>query len=121
MVVGDAAGLTKPTTGGGIYYSLLSADMAACVAEQALRVGHYSAAFLAQYQRLWKAQLGSEVWWGQLFRRQAEHLSDSQIDEAFQLVAGGSLDQLIREHATFNWHGGLIQALFSDQQIRGFL
>jgi hypothetical protein len=79
------------------------------------------AAFLSQYQRLWKAQLGSEVWWGRLFRRQAEHLSDSQINEAFQLVSGGSLDQLIRDHATFNWHGGLIQALFSDQQIRSFL
>ena len=121
LVVGDAAGLTKPTTGGGIYYSLLSAEMAACAAGQALASEDYSAAFLAQYQRLWKTQLGSEVWWGRLFRRQAEHLSDSQIDEAFQLVVGGSLDQLIREHATFNWHGGLIQALLSDQQIRSFL
>src|SRR5206468_10016483 len=29
LVVGDAAGLVKPTTGGGIYYSLLSASLAA--------------------------------------------------------------------------------------------
>ena len=29
LVVGDAAGLVKPTTGGGIYYSLLSARIAA--------------------------------------------------------------------------------------------
>ena len=31
LVVGDAAGLVKPTTGGGIYYSLLSATLAADV------------------------------------------------------------------------------------------
>ena len=31
LVVGDAAGLVKPTTGGGIYYSLLSAGLAADV------------------------------------------------------------------------------------------
>ena len=32
IVVGDAAGLVKPTTGGGIYYSLVSASIGAeCV------------------------------------------------------------------------------------------
>ena len=121
LAVGDAAGLTKPTTGGGIYYSLLSAELAARVADQALTVGDCSARFLAQYQRLWKAELGSEVWWGRVFRKQAEWLTDGQIDEAFQLVAHGSLDQLIRKNATFNWHGGLIQALLSDKHVRSFL
>ena len=33
LVIGDAAGLTKPTTGGGIYYSLLSAELAAAAAQ----------------------------------------------------------------------------------------
>lgn len=121
LTVGDAAGLTKPTTGGGIYYSLLSAELAAGVADQALAAHDCSASFLAQYQRLWKTELGSEMWWGRVFRREAEFLTDSQIDEAFQLVSDGSLDQLIRENATFNWHSGLIQALLSDKHVRSFL
>ena len=37
MAVGDAAGLAKPTTGGGIYYSLLSGRYAAEVLTSALR------------------------------------------------------------------------------------
>src|SRR5262249_62354889 len=37
LTVGDAAGLTKPTTGGGIFYSLLSARLAAETLGQSLR------------------------------------------------------------------------------------
>ena len=36
LVIGDAAGLVKPTTGGGIHYSILSAALAADVAIEAL-------------------------------------------------------------------------------------
>ena len=37
LAVGDAAGLVKPTTGGGIYYSVLSGSLAADVGSRALR------------------------------------------------------------------------------------
>jgi len=56
LVVGDAAGLTKPTTAGGIYYSLLSAELAASTAQRATEGQEYSAKFLSQYQRAWKAR-----------------------------------------------------------------
>ena len=37
LAVGDAAGLVKPTTGGGIYYGLLTGHLAADVLAEALR------------------------------------------------------------------------------------
>jgi flavin-dependent dehydrogenase len=121
MVVGDAAGLTKPTTGGGIYYSLLSAELAAETARQALSREEYAAEHLSQYQRAWQTHCGREFWWGRWFRRRAERFTDAQIDEAFQLVARSSLTHLIHQRATFNWHGGLIQALVRDKDVRQFL
>ena len=39
VVVGDAAGQVKPTTGGGIYYGLLCADIAAGTLHRALEKG----------------------------------------------------------------------------------
>ena len=39
LAVGDAAGLVKATTGGGIYYSLLSGRLAADVLADALQTG----------------------------------------------------------------------------------
>lgn len=121
LVIGDAAGLTKPTTGGGIYYSLLSAELAASVGQQALTQREYSAELLSRYQRGWETRLGSEMRWGKWFRRYAEYLSDAQIDEAFQLAMLAPLNQLIREKAVFNWHAGLIKVLARNRQIRNFL
>jgi flavin-dependent dehydrogenase len=121
LVVGDAAGLTKPTTGGGIYYSLVSAELAASVAQRALEEREYSAEFLSQYQQAWKVQLGSELRWGRWFRRCVQCLPDTQIDEAFQLAALEPLDRLIRERATFNWHGEVIHSLARNRQVRSFL
>lgn len=53
VVVGDAAGQIKPTTGGGIYHDLLCAEIAANNLQQALESGDLSARRLANYQREW--------------------------------------------------------------------
>lgn len=121
LVVGDAAGLAKPTTGGGVYYSVLSAELAATVACRALAAGDCSARFLSHYQAAWQATLASEIRMGRLFRCYASQLSDAQIDEAFQLVASEPVAQIIRDHASFNWHRGIILALWRSSAVRGFL
>jgi geranylgeranyl reductase family protein len=121
LAIGDAAGLTKPTTGGGVYYSLLSAELAAATIGEALDSGESSARFLSRYQTAWRAVLGSEIRAGTMFRAFASQLSDTQIDEAFQLVAREPTAQLIRDHATFNWHKSIILALWRSAGVRGFL
>ncbi|MDE2058413.1 MAG: NAD(P)/FAD-dependent oxidoreductase [candidate division NC10 bacterium] len=121
LVIGDAAGLAKPTTGGGVYYSLLSAELAAATVGEALDAGDGSARFLSRYQAAWRTALGSEIRTGALFRIFASQLSDAQIDEAFQLVAREPMAKLIRNHASFNWHKSTIQALWRNSATRGFL
>lgn len=121
LVVGDAAGLTKPTTGGGIFYSLLSAELAAAVAQQALFHEDYSEELLSRYEHAWKEHCGQELRLGRWFRRYAERLTDNQINAAFRLAKHPAVDQLIRERATFNSHGGLILALAKSTQVHNFL
>src|SRR6185295_9497866 len=60
LAIGDAAGLVKPTTGGGIYYSIVSAALAADVAIPALRRDALDAAALSEYERAWKDRLADE-------------------------------------------------------------
>jgi menaquinone-9 beta-reductase len=55
LLVGDAAGYYDPFTGEGIFRALRSAQLAAEVAEAALRTGHLSAAALSRYDRLQRA------------------------------------------------------------------
>jgi len=121
LVVGDAAGLVKPTTGGGIYYGLLTGELAAATAEEALVAGDCSARFLRRYQAAWRAALASEIRTGSLFRRYASRLLDGEIDEAFQLASSDQVSRLIRDHATFNWHRAVILALWRSSTVRGFL
>lgn len=121
LVVGDAAGLTKPTTGGGIYYSLLSAELAAATAQQALSQGDYSEKVLSRYERKWRSQCGRELRLGRWFRHYAERLSDNQINDAFRLAMHPAVDHVIRESARFNSHGRLIQALARNRHVQHFL
>lgn len=121
LAIGDAAGLAKPTTGGGVYYSLLSAELAAATIGEALDSGDGSARFLSRYQTAWRAVLGSEIRTGAMFRTFASQLSDAQIDEAFHLVAREPMARLIRDHAAFNWHRSIILALWRSSGVRGFL
>lgn len=51
LVVGDAGGFVNPLTGGGIYLGMVSAQMAAQTANEALSCRRFDSAFLARYSR----------------------------------------------------------------------
>src|SRR5207237_5740629 len=57
LAVGDAAGLVKATTGGGIYYSLVSAALAADVLAPALTEDDLGADRLRPYEDAWRLRL----------------------------------------------------------------
>jgi len=107
VVIGDAAGHVKPTTGGGIYYGLLGADMAADTVHEALRAGDLSAKRLARYEARWKKMLAKELQIGYLARRLYEGLSDSQIERIFDLISSNSIHEELLQNPdfSFDWHG----------------
>lgn len=80
LVAGDAAGFAKPTTGGGIYYALLSGKLAAETAIKAIADGDLSARKLKAYQREWKTLFGGEMDTGYYARKLFEALDDQQIE-----------------------------------------
>ena len=121
LAVGDAAGLVKATTGGGIYYSLVSAAMAADVLAPAIRGGRVDAVHLAAYERHWRKRLGSELDAQLSLRRLAHRLDDSDIDGFFDLARTDGVMPLVRRTAQFNQHRHLIRALFKHQPARDIL
>jgi digeranylgeranylglycerophospholipid reductase len=108
LAVGDAAGLVKPTTGGGIYYSLLSATWAADVLADAFRRGRFSASVLGAYEETWRVRLGRELRVGVWFRHVAARLTPTDLDLLTKLAIEDGLLPLIRTVARFNWHQQLI-------------
>lgn len=110
LVAGDAAGLTKPTTGGGIFYSLLSGSIAAETAVEAIRVGRFDEAFLRRYEQRWRRRLGPEFRVAQWFRGFLTRCSDAELDCLVRVLGTDDVQSLIRSAARFNWHGDLIVA-----------
>src|SRR5688572_12932629 len=86
LAIGDAAGLVKPTTGGGIYYSLVSGSLAADVLTGALTDDDLGAVRLAPYERQWRSRLADEFD-AQLSLRQVAHrMTDEDIEQLFELA-----------------------------------
>jgi flavin-dependent dehydrogenase len=118
LVVGDAAGLVKPTTGGGIYYSVLTADLAATVLAQGLDRDKLHADALARYEREWRARFGFELKIQLAFRNHGQRLTDRDIEELFDLVRTDGIMPLLKKTADFNQHRALILALLRHKQFR---
>jgi digeranylgeranylglycerophospholipid reductase len=118
IAVGDAAGLVKPTTGGGIYYSLLSAAIGADVVDRALADNDLSSRRLAEYQRAWQRRLRAELQSQSLFRKLAQQLSDVEIEGLFELARTDGVMPIVRRAAEFNRHRRLIVALLRHQPAR---
>jgi digeranylgeranylglycerophospholipid reductase len=119
LVVGDAAGQVKPTTGGGIYYGLLSADIAVDVVHEALRADGFSAGSLGNYEKGWKKRLGRELEIGYWARKLYEKLSDRQIEQIFDIIEANRIhESLLRSPGfSFDWHGNLIMMALKDKRL----
>ena len=113
IVVGDAAGQVKPTSGGGIYYGLLCADIAANTLHQALQSDDLSAKSLAEYEREWRRKLGRELKIGYWARKLFERLSDNQLDRIFDIIKANGIDETLlkAKGLSFDWHSQAILML----------
>ncbi len=118
LVVGDAAGMVKPTTGGGIYYSILSAALAADVAADALATDRLTAGTLREYEVRWRRRLAGEFRAQWALRHIAQRMSDRQIDGLFELALTDGVMPIVHRTANFNHHRKLIQALFRHGPAR---
>ncbi len=121
LVVGDAAGLVKPTTGGGIHYSIWSAALAADVAVDALSADRLDAAALASYERQWRDRLGEEFAEQRSLRDLVTRLNDQEIDTLFDLARTDGIMPIVRRTAQFNHHRHLIRALLRHPPARKIL
>jgi len=123
LVAGSAAGQVKPLTGGGIYYSLLCADMAAETLHAALEKDDLSGKSLSAYSRNYRSRLGQELAMSYRGRQIYEHLSDDTIDKIFKIAqSNGIVNSLLQsDEITFDWHGQAVKKLIREKALAGIL
>jgi digeranylgeranylglycerophospholipid reductase len=118
LAVGDAAGLVKPTTGGGIYYSVASGEIAAEVLNIQLACDDLSAGALKEYEKRWRGRFQSEFSAQLALRFVAQKMRDRDIDALFSLATTDGILPLIQQTARFNRHRDFILALLKHPPAR---
>ena len=123
MVLGDAAGFTKPTTGGGIYYGMMSGRIAAETALEALDSGDLSAQSLQEYERRWKREFGREMDVGYYARKLFEAMSNEQKEEIMRVFLSEEVqaEVLGANGFSFDWHSRAILDTVRNRHIAGMI
>ncbi|MGI8554485.1 MAG: geranylgeranyl reductase family protein [Dehalococcoidia bacterium] len=111
MLVGDAAGHVKPTSGGGIYTALLGAGLCAKVAAKVLTHGDVSAGRLACYETAWARVMGKELERGWDLRRAVLAFSDDEIGRLLRLLRSPRLQPVISRYGDIDFPSHLASRL----------
>jgi len=117
LLVGDAAGQVKPTSGGGIYTGGVCARIAGQIAGCAALAGQTTRQTLAEYERRWQNEIGGELRFGLAAHRVLAALSDSEIDAVLATIDNPSILQLIAEEGDIDHPSRLLRSFFCRQQL----
>jgi digeranylgeranylglycerophospholipid reductase len=111
LIVGDAAAQVKPTSGGGIYTGLVSANHCAKVALEALQKKNFSSQFLKKYHKLWYADIGMELFLGMRFRKIFKNLTDNQMDKYIKKFQNPKILDIISQYGDIDFPSKLVTPL----------
>ena len=101
LIVGDAAGQSKPTTAGGIYTCGMGGLLAGQAVIQAIKKNDDK--ILAQYEKKWLNEFEVEFNKMLLLRRLLERLDNKAIDELFTAIPHHKLEE-VAASGDFDFH-----------------
>lgn len=112
--IGDAAGHTKATTGGGVVVGGACAIMAASSIHRALKRNHYNHGELRRYERRWKRSWGRQLHLMALLRRLVNTLDNQELDQLFLSLQHSKARRFIETEGDIDRQGRIIQAAFTS-------
>ena len=113
LVVGEAAGQVKATTGGGVYFGLLCSEIAVKTIMNAFMMKDFTDKVFEEYERSWKETIESELKAGKMLRNLFSKLSDYQINLLVDLVKKDGFLPIIKNY-NFDWQKDLITPLLRN-------
>ena len=117
LLVGDVAGQVKPTTGGGIYFAMRSADIASEVINDSLLTRDFSEEFYNSYSKKWDKIFKNELRVGFFARQFYESLNTDDIKGILSHIEESNL---ISKDIDFDWHSKIVMMAFKTK-IKSYL
>ncbi len=94
LLIGDAAGITKPWSGGGVLYAFNCAKIAKNVIKTAFDRNDFSERTLKAYEDGWQEAMGTNISIGLMGRQVLKNMSDKDLDSLFAQLNRQSLSRL---------------------------
>ncbi|MDO8726487.1 MAG: NAD(P)/FAD-dependent oxidoreductase [Candidatus Methanoperedens sp.] len=107
MLVGDAAGQVKPTSGGGVYMGAVCAKIAGEVAARAAR----KEASTGEYEKRWRSAVGRELALGMIIHKSMGKLSDENLNEFISFLNRPGMSERITEYGDMDHPSVLLMEL----------
>ena len=110
LVVGDAAGQAKPTSGGGLYTGIVAAKIAGeAAADYALAAEDSNG--LMVYEKRWREKLGRELSLGIALRSLFKNLSNREINVIFDCLDNRAILDIVATHGDIDYPSLILKAL----------
>ncbi len=110
MLVGDAAGQVKPTSGGGIYMGAVCARIAGEVAARASR----KETLLEEYEKRWRSAVERELSIGMRIHKSLGKLSDENLNEFISFLNKPKIREIITDYGDMDHPSVLLQKLIQS-------
>lgn len=94
MLVGDAARVIDPVTGGGISHACVTGKEAGMVAAESIQSGDHSEEFLQRYESRWREILEPKLYRDWMAKEKLSTLSDEMLDRIVKIISETTLEKL---------------------------
>lgn len=92
LLVGDAARVVDPMTGGGIVNSLKQGKIAGKFAAEAVENGRFDEEYLEKYEERWRDKLEDKLWRNYMAKETATKLDDETFDKIIDALSNFELE-----------------------------
>ncbi|MHA1686572.1 MAG: NAD(P)/FAD-dependent oxidoreductase [Candidatus Heimdallarchaeaceae archaeon] len=121
LVVGDAAGQTKPTTGGGVIFGGIAAQIAGDIAAEAILKDNFSLRLFAQYEKKWKKEFKRELQKMYFIRQYLNSLDDEEINKLIRLLRDPKIQKKFQLKGDVDAQSRIVISLLSSPKLWPFI
>jgi digeranylgeranylglycerophospholipid reductase len=94
ILVGDAARIIDPITGGGICHACRTGMYAGKVITEAAKTGDFSKKALLPYEKMWRDRMEDKLYRNWMAKERLAELDDDTIDELVKLISGSDIKEV---------------------------
>ncbi len=113
LLLGDAAGIVKPLSGGGIYTGIISAKNAYTALDNAFNNDDFSEDSLKYYQKLWKKEIGKELFVDRLIQNYFSGIStnDKLLNKIYEKINNEDVIKMINSLGDIDYPAKIVLSI----------